>query len=456
MLQATIPQVQVEIPEKFQFLFQPARYKVAYGGRMGLKSWNFARALLILGLNGSERVLCARELQKSLDESVHKLLADQIDKMQMNYLYEVQQAHILGRGAAEGTQFSFEGLRHNVQKVKSYEGITRCWVEEAAKLSKESFNILGPTIFRARDSEMWLSLNPELDDDFIYQHFIVNSPPPNSVVVKTTYRDNKWLAPEVLAEIEHMRLTDPDEYLHVYEGNTKQIHEGAIFADEMREVLAQGRIMSVPYDRTMPVDVSFDLGRSDFTCMWFTQRIGYEHHVIDFYQNRLKYIDHYLKIMQDRRYLYNIVWLPHDAKAKTLGTRLSIEEQVAQAGYNKRVLPRLAISDRINAARTVFPNCYFDEKRCAEGLAALRKYQYEYDAEKKKYSSVPDHDGSDAADAFCYFAVSTSQRVKAIECKLERPNSLTLKIAGGLGNILTGSGLGAQGSPSGKHGWLSR
>src|SRR6185312_16631515 len=95
----------IDFPEKMQFLFQPAKFKVAYGGRAGLKSWSFARALLILGLSGKERILCARELQKSIDESVHKLLADQISLMGMNYLYDVQQAHILGRGSAEGTSF---------------------------------------------------------------------------------------------------------------------------------------------------------------------------------------------------------------------------------------------------------------------------------------------------------------------------------------------------------------
>src|SRR5208282_1997964 len=407
-------------------------------GTVTHNSWSFARALLILGLSGQERVLCARELQKSLDESVHKLLADQISLMGMNYLYDVQQAHIIGRGAAEGTQFSFEGLHNNVNKIKSYEGITKCWVEEAARLKKESFNILVPTIFRNKDAEIWLSFNPELDDDFVYQHFIVREPPPNSVVVRTTYQDNNWLAPEVLAEIEHMRLTDPDEYLHVYEGHTKQVLEGAIFADELRETIAQERIRHVPYDRSVPVNIAFDLGRSDHTSLWFSQRVAFEHHLVDFYQNRLKHIDHYLRVMQDRGYVYGIIWLPHDAKAQTLGTLMSIEEQVRQAGYTVRIVPRLKIADRINAARTVFPACYFDEAKCAEGIHALRHYRYSVDPNTGKFGVQPEHDwASDAADAFTYFAVASGQRIRSIECKLERPKSL---VAGTLANILTGGG----------------
>lgn len=460
-----IASTSIDFPEKLQFLFQPARYKVAYGGRMGLKSWSFARALLILGLTGTERILCARELQKSLDESVHKLLADQISNMGMNYLYDVQQAHILGRGAANGTQFSFEGLRHNVQKVKSYEGITRAWVEEAAKMTKESFNILGPTIFRNKDAEMWLSLNPELDEDFIYQHFVLHDPPPNSVVIKTTYADNNWLAPEVLAEIEHMRQTDPDEYLHVYEGHTKVVLDGAIFADELREVALQDRIRHVPLDRSMPVSVVFDLGRSDHTSMWFFQKVGFEYHLVDFYQNRLKHIDHYLEIMQRRGYIYGLVFLPHDAKAKTLGTKMSIQEQVnAVYGWDHvRLVPKLSIADKLNAARTVFPSCYFDKEKCAEGLHALRHYQYSVDPVTKRFSLNPDHNwASDAADAFQYFAISTGLRLKSVECKLERPKSFGMDK---LMNVLTGKGLGAEaeggvrlritGNQSG-HGWLGR
>jgi phage terminase large subunit len=425
-------EISAEFIPKVQFLFEPWRYKVLWGGRNGVKSWSIARALLILGLNGRERVLCARELQKSLDESVHKLLADQISALQMNYLYDVQQAHILGRESAEGTSFSFEGLRHNTAKVKSYEGLTRCWVEEAAKLSKTSFNILVPTL-RVQGSELWFSYNPELDDDFIHQFFVIQPPPPNAKVVKLTYRDNPWLTATTREEIQHLKETDYDEYLHVYEGQTKQVLDGAIYAEELRAARASDppRLTRVPYDRSLPVNCYFDLGRSDHTSIWFEQRVGFEHHLIDFYQNRLKHIDHYLKVMQQRGYLYGLVWLPHDAKAKTLGTRMSIEEQVRAAGFQVRLVPKLSIQDRINAARTVFPVCYFDEQRCADGLHSLKHYKYE--VKDGRFSQSPLHDwASDAADAFSYFGVASKQRVKAGPCGLELPESTRLGTLGEL------------------------
>jgi phage terminase large subunit len=447
----------IDFPEKMQFLFEPAKYKVGWGGRMGLKSWSFARALLWLGVQKSERVLCARELQKSLDESVHRLLADQISLMGMNYLYDVQQAHIYGRGSAKGTMFSFEGIRHNTNKIKSYEGITRCWIEEAAKLSRNSWGIIEPTVVRNREAEIWLSLNLEEEEDFIYQYFIVHRPPPGSVVVRTTWRDNKWLPDEAIASIIHLRETNYDEYLHVYEGYTRQILEGAIFAEELRDCVEQGRITNVPVEASTPVDVFFDLGRNDFTAMWFVQRVGFEFHVIDFYQERLKHIDHYLKVLQSRGYLYGTIWLPHDAKAKQLGARNTIEEQVALAGFHKRLVPKVSNIDKHNAARSVFPKCYFDASRTQEGIRGLRNYHYEVDPATGHFSKNPDHDGSDPADAFCYFAVASGLRQGRVECKLERPRSLQEGLIPGISSAINGIGKRILDlRPARSNGWLSR
>lgn len=443
-------EISPEFIPKVQFLFEPWRYKVMYGGRAGVKSWSAARALLILGLSGKERILCARELQKSLDESVHKLLADQISLLGMNYLYEVQQAHIVGRESAQGTLFSFEGLRHNTAKVKSYEGLTRCWVEEAAKLSKASFNILDPTL-RVQGSEIWLTYNPELDDDFVHQFFVIQQAPPNAYVCKLTYHDNPWLSATTRELIQHMKETDYDEYLHVYEGHTRAQLEGAIFAEEIRDALTADppRICRVPYNRGQPVNAYFDLGRSDHTSIWFEQKIGFEYHLIDFYQNRLKHIEHYLKVLQQRGYFYGTIWLPHDAKAQTLGTKMSIEEQVRAAGFQVKIVPKLKILDRINAARTVFPLCYFDEAKCAEGLRSLKHYKYEV-SEGGKFSLNPLHDwASDAADAFCYFGVASKQRGKSAPCGLELPESTRM---GTLGELFT-SAIFGESKPQG---WLGR
>ncbi len=206
-----------EIPDKLSFLFDPARYKVAYGGRGGAKSWGYARALLVAAARAKKRVLCARELQISIQDSVHKLLAEQIEAMGLGSFYEVQQTIIRGRN---GSEFIFSGLRSNITKIKSMEGIDIVWVEEAQTVSEDSWSVLIPTI-RKDGSEIWVSFNPDLDDDPTYQRFVVN-PPPGTVLVKINHDDNPWF-PEVLkAEMEYAYRVDPESAAHIWGGETRR------------------------------------------------------------------------------------------------------------------------------------------------------------------------------------------------------------------------------------------
>ena len=161
---------QIEFPLKLQCLFESARYKVLWGGRGGAKSWGIARALLIIGANKPIRVLCAREFQTSIKDSVHKLLSDQIINMGLTDFYEVVDRTIRGKN---GSEFNFVGLKNNVANVKSYEGVDICWVEEAQSVSARSWDVLIPTI-RKEQSEIWVSFNPELATDNTYQRFILN------------------------------------------------------------------------------------------------------------------------------------------------------------------------------------------------------------------------------------------------------------------------------------------
>ncbi len=152
-----------EFPEKLGFLFYPERYKIAYGGRGSGKSWSFARALLIQGLQSPLRVLCTREIQKSIKDSVHKLLSDQIQLLGLGTLYDVLETTI--RSKTNATEFMFSGLStHTVESIKSFEGCDICWIEEAQTVVKRSWDILTPTI-RKDNSEIWVSFNPDLETD---------------------------------------------------------------------------------------------------------------------------------------------------------------------------------------------------------------------------------------------------------------------------------------------------
>ncbi len=215
----------VLFPEKLEPLFEPARYKVAYGGRGGAKSWGFARALLILGKKKPLRILCARETQKSIADSVHKLLSDQIKELGFQEFYEVLKASIVGKN---GTAFTFAGIRQSsIADIKSYEGCDICWVEEAHIVSKHSWEVLIPTI-RKDGSEIWISFNPDLETDETYKRFALN-PPSSAKVMEIGYRDNPWF-PEVLKqEMADLKTRDPEAYENVYEGKCRSMGEGAYF-----------------------------------------------------------------------------------------------------------------------------------------------------------------------------------------------------------------------------------
>jgi phage terminase large subunit len=403
-----------EFPEKLQFLFAPARYKVMYGGRGGSKSWGVARALLILAASKPLRILCAREFQNSIKESVHHLLQSQLNKMGMQAFYTVQNATILG---ANGSEFIFSGLKNNITNIKSLEDVDIAWIEEAQTVSKSSWETLIPTI-RKEGSEIWITFNPVLESDETYQRFVVD-PPSDAIVQKINWSDNPWFHETTLpGEKDELKRKDPDAYQNIWEGNCRVTLDGAIYAKELRQAQDEGRIRSVPYDATKPVQTFFDLGWADNTSIWFAQSVGAELRLIDYYSNNQLPIQHYIGVLQNKGYIYGTDWLPHDAKAKTIATGRSVEEIMLAAGRKVQITPNLSIFDGINAARTVFNRCYFDERKCADGLQSLRHYRYDVDPDTKQFSGKPLHDyHSHAADAFRYFALSIAEDTRTASAR---------------------------------------
>ena len=398
-------ELDVEFPEKIGFLFEPSRYKVLYGGRGSGKSWGVARALLLMGMNKPIRVLCARELQNSITDSVHALLADQIKTLNLDSIYEVQNTVIYGKN---GTEFLFAGLKHNVTKIKSFEGVDVCWVEEAQTVSKSSWDVLLPTI-RKDGSEIWITFNPELDTDETYKRFVV-SPPSNAVVQKVNWSDNPWFPQVLRDEKDDLKKRDMDAYLNVWEGNTRQVLDGAVYATELRKAQEENRIRDIFVDTTIPVSTFWDIGWSDLNSIWFVQTVpGGEVRVIDFYQNCQKTIDHYVQVLQTKGYTYRDHWLPHDAEHKNM-TGKSVKDIMQGMNLPVRITPKLSVADGINAARMLMNRCYFDQNRCAEGLQALRHYRYDVDPDTKLFSKTPLHDqNSHAADAWRYVAVAIDE-----------------------------------------------
>jgi len=214
-----------QLPDWAERLWEPSRYKVMRGGRGSAKSRTAASALLIQAVQGVHRVLCAREIQKSIKDSVKRLLDDEIERLGLSEFFESTENEIRGRN---GSLFIFAGLRNNTASIKSIEGVTRCWVEEAQTISQSSLDDLIPTI-RAPGSEIWFTYNPRHATDPIDVMFKADELPPNTILLHVNWQDNPWF-PEVLRdEMEYDRRRDLDKYLHIWEGQYQTSSEARVF-----------------------------------------------------------------------------------------------------------------------------------------------------------------------------------------------------------------------------------
>lgn len=363
--------VRAEFPEKLEFLFEPFRYKVAHGGRGSAKSWSFARALLIQGASRPLRVLCAREVQKSIKQSVHKLLSDQIQALGLSGFYDVLETEIRGKN---GTEFSFSGLAtHTVDSIKSYEGCDICWVEEAHAVSKRSWDVLIPTI-RKPGSEVWLTLNPDLETDETYQRFIAD-PPSDAMVVQVNYTDNPWFPDVLEKEREDCQRKRPKDYANVWLGKCKPAAEGAIYYDEVEAAQDGKRIANVPYDPLLKVHAVFDLGWNDSTFISLVQVVASEIRVIEAIEDDHKTLDYYSAMLRAKNMNWGQLWLPHDARHKSLQTGKSAEDVFKALGWETKITPGMAVEDGIRLTRLTFPRIYFDKTKAARLVECAKRYR---------------------------------------------------------------------------------
>lgn len=434
--------LEFEFPRKLGFLLnEPALYKVIYGGRGGLKTETASRALVILATQRKLRMACFREIQKSIKESVFQTIESVIDELNLTDEFDIQSSTIISKRT--GAEFIFSGLRYNINSIKSLARIDIAWIEEAANVSKTSWDKLEPTIRGKHDPndmggpfgkgpEIWLTFNPELDSDETYQRFVVrrNELYPDYVIdektgekirycisIKTSYKDNKWLPRDLQLKIQVAKAAaeksgDWTDFLHVYEGNTKQVLDGAIYAEEIKKVLIENRRGKVQYDSSRSVHTFWDLGHDDYTSIWFIQQVGMEYNLIYFFQDRLKKIAYYIEHLQSLKYNYGKHYLPHDADNETLSSRSVARIMRDAYPGNVKVVPRVAQKVLgIRAGRQVFDLCNFDEENTSEGWQCLCRYQYEVD-EDGKFSPNPLHNEySHGADAFQTFALSLKPEI---------------------------------------------
>ena len=394
------------VPIKFKPLYMHQKndklFYVYHGGRGGGKSWEIADFLLIEGAKQKHRILCCREVQKSIKQSVHKLLSDRISALGLGAFYEILETEIRGKN---GTEFSFAGLlSHTVESVKSFEGATITWIEEAQTVSAFSLSILIPTVVRTSKPMVIMSMNPKLPSDAVYSQYVLGERD-DTVVVQINYTDNKECPDELIALAEQMKADDYDQYEHIWLGRPKEIADGAIYKAEFEQIKRENRICKVPHDPNLPVYTSWDLGILDPTAIWFFQIYVKEVRVIDYYEANNEPLAHYARILDEKKkewgYMYEKHFAPHDIAARDLSSGVSREQTMANLGYRMTKGARLGVEDRIEATRQMLKNCWFDADKCKHGVKALQNYRREFNDKLEQFKATAVHDwASHGSDAF--------------------------------------------------------
>lgn len=218
--------VDIELPKWAEVLFDESpRYLAIHGGRGGGKSRSIATALVLRAARNPLRILCAREIQKSIRDSVKRLLDDEIKRCGLSAFYTSTETEIRG---ANGSLFLFAGLRANVDSIKSLEGVDVAWIEEAQSVSQASLDVLIPTI-RKPGSQVVFSWNPSQATDPVDAMFCGETVPPRSKVLRVNYTDNPWFPDVLRAELEYDRKRDPDKFRHVWQGEYLRNSERRVF-----------------------------------------------------------------------------------------------------------------------------------------------------------------------------------------------------------------------------------
>lgn len=396
----------LQLPEKLAPVFDPRRYKVMHGGRGGGKSWAVAAVLLVLAADRPLRILCAREVQRSMRDSVHRLLRDTVVRLGLEAFFEVLDNEIRG---ANGSLILFSGLQsHTVDSIKSFEGVDIVWVEEAHGVSKKSWDVLIPTI-RKPGSEIWMTLNPDMETDETYQRFIA-ARSPDTWACEINWRDNPWF-PDVLNEerLKSLRSQSQEDHEHIWEGKPRTVAAGSIYRHEITSLYASGRVCNVPYDPLLPVHTVWDLGWNDAMTVSMVQRGPRDVRLIDYIEDSHRTLDWYVGQLEKRPYRWGTDFLPHDGRTRNFQTGKSTEEQLKLLGRSRvMTLAATSIEEGIKSARMLFPLCYFDAIKTARLLECLKRYQRQLHTQTGEPMGPLHDEYSHGADNFRYIGQSVA------------------------------------------------
>lgn len=425
----------------FEPLLSPSRYKGAYGGRGSGKSHFFAEMIIDYALRWPGdtgeglRVLCFREIQKSLKQSAKFLIEK---KLGANNIGGKHGFHIYGDRIVTPKDgvIEFTGMQdHTADSVKSYEGFHIAWGEEAQSITANSLGLLRPTIRWENKSlsiysEIWLSWNPRRKNDAVDVLLRSNPPRSDAIVVRANWDSNPWFPDVLTAERLECRKSDPDNYAHIWEGDYIKSHKGAYYADHISRARKEGRIGVLSYEPLLPYKVFIDIGgagaKSDAFTMWVCQFVGSQIRVLDYYEAQGQEAGEHLAWLRSNGYveIKTKIHLPHDGRTSEKLSSNTYEGFFKRSGYTTEVYTNKSTGIakvRVETAKRLFPSMWFNKKKTQAGLDALGWYHEKWDDERN-IGLGPEHDwSSHAADSFGLMALmyrdpynNTSRPTRAI------------------------------------------
>lgn len=409
---------QIKIPAKLVPVFEgEADVRGAYGGRGSAKTRTFAKMTAVRAhmwdMQGREGIiLCARQFMNSLaDSSLEEVKAAIRDEPWLEAHFEIGETYIRTRSGR--VSYSFVGLARNLNSIKSKSRILLAWVEEAEPVTEEAWVKLIPTL-REEDSELWITWNPERKKSATNKRFRnANDNDPRVKIVEMNWRDNPWF-PDILNRV---RLKDqrerPEQYPHIWEGEFLTVVEGAYYAQQLIHARANDRMQLISVDPLMTIYAVWDIGgtgsKADATAIWIVQYVGQSVWLLDYYEAVGQPLAAHVEWLRENGYEKARCILPHDGANHEKVAQTTYEGALREAGFHTVVIPNQgagAALRRIQAARRLFPQMYFDVEKCAAGIEAISFYHEKRD-EERGIGLGPNHDwSSHGADAFGLIAVA--------------------------------------------------